>query len=208
MKRNEAFPGKYLCKEDCDAGDLTLTMGEVYHAELSRGQDMPDETCCILPFDDSKPMVLNQTHWDQISDHFGEDTEGWVGKQISLFHDEKVKFGKKRVGGLRVRPPGFNGHVVKDEAAGPTGDNLTEALEASASPKQQLADAIVSWTGFTTGAEIKAAFDNIIGACGITISDKGPTKAQLLKAIKHVKTKVDGKISYDVAFISDDDIPF
>jgi len=45
---------------------------------------------------------------------FGSDTKNWRGKTVRIYHDPSVKFGKKVVGGLRI----------KDESPAPSLDDL------------------------------------------------------------------------------------
>lgn len=51
-----------------------------------------------------KPLVLNVTNSKTIAKLYGRDADGWIGKQISLYFDPDVRFGKEKVGGVRVKP--------------------------------------------------------------------------------------------------------
>lgn len=55
--------------------------------------------------DGTKPMVLNKTNLKTMSRIFGTSyIEDWHGRSIQIWFDPNVKFGRDRVGGLRVRP--------------------------------------------------------------------------------------------------------
>ena len=50
-------------------------------------------------------MIANFTNLNRIAAKYGDDTELWVDKQVKVFFDPEVMFGKERKGGLRVRVP-------------------------------------------------------------------------------------------------------
>ncbi len=45
------------------------------------------------------------TNWDSIEDLYGSDTDDWIGKPVVLYVDPDVRYGAKRTGGLRIKPP-------------------------------------------------------------------------------------------------------
>lgn len=60
----------------------------------------------VLYFDeDIKPLILNITNGKRIAKLYGKQVEGWVGKQIMLYYDPNVYFGRDKVGGVRVDDP-------------------------------------------------------------------------------------------------------
>lgn len=55
--------------------------------------------------DGNKPMVLNKTNMKTMSKIFGTAyIEEWHGRCIQIWYDPNVKFGREKVGGLRIRP--------------------------------------------------------------------------------------------------------
>jgi hypothetical protein len=49
------------------------------------------------------PLILNTTNANDLAEIFGsDDTDAWVGKKFLAYADKNIKFGKKKVGGLRV----------------------------------------------------------------------------------------------------------
>jgi hypothetical protein len=49
-----------------------------------------------------------------IAKMYGNNVEGWIGKQIALYVDAEVTMGREKTGGIRVRPAAPRGK--KDEA--------------------------------------------------------------------------------------------
>lgn len=53
--------------------------------------------------DDNYKLALNVTNANALSSAFGDESTEWVDEEVEL-HVEKVKFGKKTVNGVRVKP--------------------------------------------------------------------------------------------------------
>lgn len=104
MTRGQAFPSTYLSKEDVNA-PFVATIDCVQIAELKN--DDGSEQKPVLHWLDAqvKPMILNNTNWMVLEVAYGPDSDGWVGKTIEVFVDPTVMFGKKAVGGVRLRMP-------------------------------------------------------------------------------------------------------
>lgn len=95
---------KYLSKEDVDP-PLLLTVAGMRLDELEvEGQR---ERKAVLYFkEDVKPMILNNTNKELLKIATGGTTVGEIkGKQIVAYNDPTVMFGKKAVGGIRLRAP-------------------------------------------------------------------------------------------------------
>lgn len=113
MKRNEAFPSKYMSKEDVDP-PIIGTITSLTREKLK--SDEGDETKTVMLFKEEnlKPFILNNVNWMVCEDAYGEDSDTWLGKTIELYKDPNVMFGAKRVGGVRIRVPvksNGNGHA-------------------------------------------------------------------------------------------------
>ncbi len=106
MKRSQAFPSKYMSKEDVEQ-PIIATIRSTSVATFDG--DNGEETKPVLHFDEqgTKPMLLNFGNWTTCEELFGEDSETWVGKKIEIYKDPNVMYGKKKVGGLRLRAPGY-----------------------------------------------------------------------------------------------------
>jgi hypothetical protein len=102
MNRNDAFPSKYLRKEDI-TGTTTATITHIEMCDV--GTEENKDTKPIMSFreNDLKPMVVNSGNWDTCADLFGDESDEWIGKQIEIYVDPNVKYAGKKVGGLRLR---------------------------------------------------------------------------------------------------------
>ncbi len=102
MKLTDAFPSKYLAKEDLDPSKDTIVTikGEVSWEEVGSERDR----CPIMYFEECKPLVVNKTNMGRMFTAWGcTDTDDLIGKQVSLYVDHEVSFGGKTTGGIRVR---------------------------------------------------------------------------------------------------------
>lgn len=104
MKRNHAFPGNYLAKDDV-ADPITAVVGTVNLEPVKC--EHGDEHKPVMRFrnDQLKPLILNLVNWQTIEDAYGDDSDAWIGKPIEVYCDPSVMFGGRRVGGVRVRIP-------------------------------------------------------------------------------------------------------
>lgn len=69
---------------------------------------------------------------------YGQYIEDWVGKRITLYVDLSIKFGKRKVGGIRVRPlvPGSNVPTTLE----PLDEPVDEAKAAELDDAREWAD--------------------------------------------------------------------
>ncbi len=102
MKKNEAFPSKYIKTEDLEGRDWTLTIERVIK-EVIKGDDGAEKEKAVLYFRGShRGWVLNGINWDSIAGLHGDDSEDWTGKKV-IVHPDKTSFGNKVVPCIRVR---------------------------------------------------------------------------------------------------------
>jgi len=105
MKIDQVKSSRFLKKEDIGDG-LLVTIKKVEMKNVAPADTEPDvKPCCH--FDEAdKPLVLNVTNFQTITDITGEDdSDNWIGKQITLYFDSSIFFSGKKVGGIRVRAP-------------------------------------------------------------------------------------------------------
>lgn len=104
MNINELGESNYLKKEDCGTKGLLVTIKGVQKKNLAQQGDEPDYKY-VLYFDEhEKGMVLNKTNGQIIANITGsEDSQGWVGKRVVIYHNPNIQFAGKLVGGIRVR---------------------------------------------------------------------------------------------------------
>jgi hypothetical protein len=92
---------KFLRKEDLE-DDVVITMKAVCLEDMP-GDDGRKRWCLYfkeLP----KGLVLNTTSIRVLAKAFGEDSDQWIGKKVTLYVDPNVSFKGQVVGGLRLRP--------------------------------------------------------------------------------------------------------
>ena len=103
MKRNDLFPSKWL-KGATLSGDANLTITTLLQEEL--GDDRQEKP--VLYFKEvEQGLVLNATNYDTIASLYGEETDNWVGKKITIYPTE-VTFSGRRLWGSAC---GY-GHLV------------------------------------------------------------------------------------------------
>lgn len=104
------YPSKYLKKEDLHHKDVTLTIERVVlrDVKMTNGQQQRKvvihfEEMAKRDPDDRKVWIVPKTAALEIAQLHGPDPRAWTGKRVTLYHEEAVMFGAKRVGGIRVR---------------------------------------------------------------------------------------------------------
>lgn len=103
-KLSEMLPSRFLKKDDVPQPAL-VTIGDIEQVNVAP-QGQPEEKKWTMSFPElDKPLVLNSTNMHVIGSIYGEDTDGWMGQKLVIYHDPNVSFGGKLVGGLRVRAP-------------------------------------------------------------------------------------------------------
>lgn len=96
---------KYLAKEDVDP-PLLLTVGGITLDEMEIEGNRERKSVLHFKEPNTKPMVLNNTNKELLKAVTGGRTVGEIrGKQIVVYNDPTVMFGKKAVGGIRIRAP-------------------------------------------------------------------------------------------------------
>lgn len=99
MKLSDAFPSNYLKSDDLNGNEVTVTIADVAMKQVG------DDTRLVLSFvGKKKEMICNKTNASRIAAQYGDDTDDWDGKEITL-GSEFVEFQGKTVQGLRVKMP-------------------------------------------------------------------------------------------------------
>lgn len=104
MKRSEAFPSKYLSKDDVETPRIG-TIDRVKRETLKSDEGEETKTVMYFREDGLKPHIMPNVNWMVCEDAYGPDSDMWLGKPIEIFCDPTVMFGNKRVGGVRLRLP-------------------------------------------------------------------------------------------------------
>jgi hypothetical protein len=101
MKISEAFPSKYLNAADLDGQRVTATIRQVQSEEMRTPEGLKPRP--VVHFQGRrKSLVLNKTNAQVLVKAFGDETDTWRDKEITLFA-ESVSFQGKIVDGIRVR---------------------------------------------------------------------------------------------------------
>lgn len=100
MKLNDAFPSKYLkADEDVTEEGLTLVIKSVEIEDV--GQQKEEKLVMAFRGQD-KTLVVNKTNATTIAVLYGDDTDDWVGKPITLYATD-TQYQGKPCRGIRVR---------------------------------------------------------------------------------------------------------
>ena len=98
---NDMYPSnsQYLKADDLQKREVKVIIDYNEIAEFDNGKKV------VLKFEGKeKGLTLNKTNAMKIADAYGEDVEGWKGKEIIMYPD-KTDFGGKMVDCIRVRIP-------------------------------------------------------------------------------------------------------
>lgn len=100
MKMNDVFESKYLSASDLNGRDARVTIADV---EVVRIPGTGEKKAAMTFQGKSKGLILNKTNWNTIAEVLGTDeTDDWVGKQITLYPTE-TEYQGRVVDCLRVR---------------------------------------------------------------------------------------------------------
>jgi hypothetical protein len=100
MKMSEAFASKYLKATELD-GDTVYTISRVDEETLGQGDDADVKP--VVHFEETdKGLALNKTNANTIAGLYGDESDNWIGKPITLFATE-VDFQGKQTLAIRVR---------------------------------------------------------------------------------------------------------
>lgn len=100
-KVNKMFPSKYLKADEFTEDGQVLTIRTVKEERIGQGKDADDKW--VLYFDEvEKGLVLNKTNTGIIADLYGDDTDEWEGKLVTLYATE-VQFQGEMVDAIRIK---------------------------------------------------------------------------------------------------------
>lgn len=99
-----AFPSTYLKHSDLNGRHIKLVMSTVVM------EDVGDDHKPVLYFQNAKKgLVLNKINSAAISAVYGQETDGWTGKQIEVYPDTTLFQGRPtpciRVRAFKPAPP-------------------------------------------------------------------------------------------------------
>jgi hypothetical protein len=106
MKANDVFPSKYLKASDLQGHEPTVTIDRVVMEQLSDGESKP-----VMYFQGKKKgLIVNRTNWMAIAFLYGDESNDWPGRAVTLFSAMVTTPSGKPIEGLRIKlPPQRNG---------------------------------------------------------------------------------------------------
>lgn len=100
MKLTNVFPSNFLKASDLNGREHTLTIAKCLMEEVG------DDNRLVIYFaGKEKGMVCNKTNANRIALYYGDDTDGWIGKQITI-GCELVEYQGKTTEAIRVKAGG------------------------------------------------------------------------------------------------------
>lgn len=104
MKMKEMYPSKYLKADDVEefGGEVNVTIKTVRLEEMQDNEGAKEDKPVLYFNQHAKGMVLNKTNADRISAVYGDESEEWRGKSITLYTEQVTAFGKT-TNAIRVR---------------------------------------------------------------------------------------------------------
>lgn len=99
------YDSNYIYAFDLKGRDVTATIGEVKAAKVkdTEGKEQKKPVLFFREAKDKRGLVLCKTNGKTIAAMYGNLTEKWVGKRITLFATTCEAFGKQ-VECIRIRP--------------------------------------------------------------------------------------------------------
>lgn len=105
MKMSEQFgSSKWLSAPDLQKRSHVLTIQQVVIAEFEEDGGGVGHKPAVYFRGAEKALLLNQTNNQSITEMYGDESDGWIGKPIELFI-ARVQFRKGMVDAIRIRPP-------------------------------------------------------------------------------------------------------
>jgi hypothetical protein len=104
MKMSEEFPSKYIKASDLNGREVRVIMQHCEREEVGTKDGRPDYKPVLYIKGKDKPIVLNKTNAQVISDFYGDDTADWFDQPVYLYAVDTEYQGKKTQG-LRIRIP-------------------------------------------------------------------------------------------------------
>lgn len=99
MKVADVFPSNYIKADDLQGREVPVVIADAKIEKLGNDQKL------VLYFQHKdKGLVTNKTNAGRISYLYGDDTDGWIGREIVL-GSEFVEYQGRSVKAIRIKPP-------------------------------------------------------------------------------------------------------
>lgn len=113
MNITTSFPSKYLKAADLQGHTVEVKIDRVVLEEVGQGNDAEDKPVIYFQGKE-KGIVLNKVNSSTIAGTYGDETDNWSGKPLSIYPD-KTSFRGDIVPCLRVRVPDTEPDVADGE---------------------------------------------------------------------------------------------
>ena len=101
MHIDQAFPSNFIKASDLQGREIPVIISSADVEKIGNN----NEQKLVLKFQGkSKGMICNRTNANRIAYSYGNDTDGWIGKEIILYPD-MVDFQGRMVEAVRVKAP-------------------------------------------------------------------------------------------------------
>ena len=102
----DLMPSRFFKTEDVAEKPVTLTIKSIGREDVTFGGSDKPESHTLIHFEETdKVMIAKKDVLLALKDKFGTPS-ACAGQLVELFRDPDIKFGGKKVGGLRLRQPG------------------------------------------------------------------------------------------------------
>jgi hypothetical protein len=99
----DALPGRYLTGDDLD-GEVTVTIERVVLEPFRDPRTRLETRKPVMYFLRAKRgLIVNRTNWRAIAELYGDESDNWAGKRITLISTMVDAYGKQ-TRAVRVRP--------------------------------------------------------------------------------------------------------
>ncbi len=126
------YIGGWDLKRDGVFADFTLTIASVEKftpRQRKRGERV--RRFVVRFAEAEKPWLAGPASGEIIKGLYGPPSE-WPGKKITLYYDESIRFGTKKVGGVRPRPVLPRGAAVSEMVSQPVDAEMRAAQNEAA----------------------------------------------------------------------------
>lgn len=93
MKISDVFPSKYVKAADLEGRTVTLTIKRVAVEEMANHAGEKERKAVVYFEKATKGLVLNATNARAIAGLYGDETDHWMGKRVSIYPTRVKAFG-------------------------------------------------------------------------------------------------------------------
>jgi len=116
MKMNDVFPSKWIKAEDLGDEDVLVKIAGVEMEELTNESGKKDKKPAASFVGLEKRLILSKTNWTRIAAQHGDDSDGWIGKMITLYAEPEAKSDSGYAARVKVPKPKATGGLIKPKA--------------------------------------------------------------------------------------------